>query len=297
MKIFKLSYLVLFSFFVGSLSLVQAADPIGLKISPLIIHNKIAPGESGTSVIQVTNPYKEEIEVTTEIEDFLTDNEEGIPQFFPEGSGQYSLASWIEVEESFTMESEEIREVLFEVAVPNNAEPGGHFASILFRAKSTTLEEGQISVSGRLGALVLVEVSGDISKKGELLDFTAPTFINKGPVNFMVRFKNLGNTHYQPEGKIEIYNWFGKKTDELKLSKHFILPDSIYQYDEFWQKRFLLGNYRAVLEIQDGEGGVYTKEVKFTAFPWQELLLIIGLIILIIVIFKVKKKKGLILKR
>ncbi len=297
MKIFKLSYLVLFSFLIGSLSLVRAADPIGLKISPLIIHNEIATGESETSTIQVANPFKEKIEVTTEIEDFLTNDEEGTPQFLPEGSGQYSLSSWIEVEESFTLEPGEVKDVTFEVTVPSNGEPGGHFASILFRAKPIDTEESQISVSGRLGALVLVEVTGDNNKKGELLDFTAPSFIDKGPIDFMVRFKNLGNTHYRPEGKIEIYNSSGKITDEIKLSKHFILPGSIYQYDDKWQKKFLLGNYRAVLEIQDGEGGVYTKEVKFTAFPWQELLLIIGLIILIIVIFKAKKKKVLIPKR
>lgn len=289
MKILKLFLLTIIILLFGQSGISQAAEPIMIKISPVIIPLELVPGKTSEETITVTNPNNYQIKLVSEVEDFLVSDERGTPQFLPEGSGKTTLASWIKVIENFTLEPNEVKEIPFQIIVPENAEPGGHYASVLFKTQ-TPSQEGKLSVSGRLGVLVLASVPGDISKKGEIVDFSAPKMFDKGPIDFSVRFKNTGTVHYQAKGKIQIYNWFGQKTGEVELSKHYILPDSIYNFEEKWPRNYLFGQYKAVLEVEDGTGVIHTSALSFFVLPWQESLMVGGLTLLLVLAVKAKKK-------
>lgn len=288
----KLVCLVLISVFFSGFSSVKASEqPLAITIaSPLVLPLEASPGEEIQAKLVLVNPNNYEIKIASEVEDFLVSGEKGTPQFFLESAGKTTLASSIEVEKNFTMIPSETKEVPFVINVSKDAEPGGHYAAVLFKAQLPTESESQLGISGRVGTLVLLTVAGDISKKGEVIEFKTDSLNDGGTIDFSARFKNSGTVHYQPEGKIQIYNWFGKKTGEVALSKHFVLPDSIYDFNEGWSKNFLFGKYRATLEVKDGDGVTHSSNLSFFVFPWQKILLIVALISSLIIALKAKKR-------
>jgi len=211
----------------------------------------------------------------------------------PKGSGKTTLASWIEVSaDNFYLSPNETKEIPFTITVPANGEPGGHYAAIFFKTEPTSTKgQAQLEISGRVGALVLVSVPGQVSKTGEILEFKTPKFVNSGPVKLFVRFKNTGTVHYQLGGTIKIYNWLGKETATVQLPEHLVLPGSTRQFEGSWKANFLFGKYKARLEMKDGGGNTRTAEAIFFAFPWKIGLIILGsLLILINITYIIKRK-------
>lgn len=256
---------------------VFAQGPVSLKISPLTFKYTLEKGKEVSDIVRIINPNQFPLEIESEKEDFFMADEEGSPSFLPQG-GKMSLASWIKIGlEKFSLAPLETKEIPFTISLPKDAEPGGHYGAIFFKTQPS-LKKGQtqIGIASRVGALILVSVLGEISQKGEIIEFKARKFLDKGPVSFFVRFKNTGTVHYEPRGKITILNWFGKKVAELSLPKHTVLPESIRRFETTWQKRYLFGKYQAQLEVFDGEGISHKKAVSFFVFPWQESLIILG---------------------
>jgi len=99
----------------------------------------------------------------------------------------------------------------FTITVPENAQPGDHYASILFRA--LPIQKDQITgigTSGRVGTVILLNVSGDVKKAGEIQEIKVPKFIGRGPLKVSVKINNTGNTFFNPEGRVIIKGLFQK---------------------------------------------------------------------------------------
>ena len=274
-------------------------EPISLKISPLTFKFSIDKGESKTENVSLINPNDFEIKIQSEKEDFVMEDEEGTPKFLPQGADGTSLADWISVSlDKFTLAPQETKDISFEIKVPEDGEPGGHYAAIFFKTVPEEVKgQTQMRVSGRVGALVLVSVPGEVSQIGEIVEFNVPKFIDKGPINFLARFKNTGTVHYQLTGKVKIYNWFGKEVGQIDLPEHIVLPDSIRRFAGEWGVKYLFGKYRADLEMKDGEGNLQTTSLTFFAFPWKEGLIVLGSILILLAAVIITKKKFKIVKK
>lgn len=274
--------------------LVCLAQGTGIGISPLIFKYSLDKGDIQEGTINVTNPNDFEIGVKSEIEDFLPEGEIGGTKLIGESEEITSLFRWIKVEpDSFNLAAKEIKTVSFEIAVPEDAEPGGHYASVLFRAvpPEKEAEETTIRVSGRVGALVLVEVPGKVLRQGEIVSFKVPSFVEKGPVKFIAKIKNTGTVHWQAKATVKISNWFGKKVAEVSLGKHIVLPQSSRLFEGSLDEKHLFGRYRVELEFRADEDLIFTAQDNFWAFPWQKALgLFFGVTILFLVVRILKKK-------
>jgi hypothetical protein len=301
-KSFKLIWVVLllvvFVVSFGKTQNSQAVSSSGptLTISPIDFKFNIDPGKSQTDQIRLTNNGDTKLSVQSAAEDFLQQDEDGTPGFIPLASEQTTLAKWITVGiTDFTISPQETKTIPFTIAVPQNGEPGGHYAAIFFKTvPPQTIGGTQIGLSNQIGSLVLVQVSGNITKTGKIVETQVPKFVNHGPVNLVVRFEDTGNTHYDTQGDIKIYNWFGKNTEELDLPTHTILPNSIRKFATTFSQKWLVGKYTVKAEIKDGDGNLQTNETTFFAFPWQEALMVLGaLIIVIAIIIAVRKKKNI----
>lgn len=130
-----------------------------------------------------------------------------------------SLSNWISIENAnLTLAKGETREVRFNVKVPTNGEPGGHYGAIFFSPGAPS--GAQVAVVQRLGVLILINVPGNIQIAGSMESFqvgkklenkfTSASSFNAFPIAFETKFKNEGNTHLKPTGKIELIDENGE---------------------------------------------------------------------------------------
>ena len=194
-----------------------------LSISPLKHEFTIESGSEKSETILVSNQTEAPITLYTSKEDFVAGDDTGTPTFIKpkdQTSDVYSLSNWIKLEnENITLAKGESREIRFTVKVPKGSEPGGHYGAIFFSPGVT--KEGQVATVERLGVLILVNVPGNIEIRGELSGFqigktdTAKKFSEAStfadfPIAFETKFKNAGNTHLKPTGKIELIDESGE---------------------------------------------------------------------------------------
>lgn len=209
------------AFALAIVSASASAHAAGISISPLKFEYSIESGKETSGTVKITNDTGRAITLYTSKEDFVAGDDSGTPSFVKpqnQGSDEYALSNWISIEDkNLTLAQGETREVRFKIKAPANAEPGGHYGAVFF---SPAPEKGQVAIVQRLGALVLVDVPGEAKVSGSLASFEAGSssgskFEAKSefdgfPVSFSTRFKNEGNVHLKPVGKIELVDETGE---------------------------------------------------------------------------------------
>ena len=272
--------------FSGLVKQVSAQDAAGITIIPPKFELFANPGDVISETIRVQNNSTQPQTFGVIIEDFSSAGEEGrVVLEEGETDSTYSLKGWIEPS-SENIVIQPNNEVIFpfRISVPTDAEPGGHYASILFQLGSGENIEGVTSVKHRIGALVLMRVSGNVVENGIIESFGAPAYSQKGPITFELRLKNEGTTHIRPSGTIIITNLFGKKVDEIPLNGLNVFPGTVRKMETEWDKSPVLGHYTATLVSTYGQQSLpLTAASKFTvASPLAAVLLVVGIIAAII---------------
>lgn len=312
-KIIPLALAFLFLFFAPQ---AQAEDAtVSLSISPAIINQKQEPGTSKADEITLHNTGTEAIALKVYAENFTASNETGGMSFNTDDTAQYSARSWIEIQNpNLVIDPGSSKKVAFDIAVPADAEPGGHYAVLFFEPIPGVAEqsESNVSVSQRVGALIFLTVSGDMTEQGQVLGATASDkcsgvqcsfktakFREWGPVPFEFRFENTGSVHVLVSGKIEIFNIFGVKVAELPIDSKTVLPGSTRLFEAKWLREPLLGLYKAKLSINYGTSNLsQTATISFWAFPWKLAVIILFVVLIFVVLFRIiyfrkKKRKSL----
>ena len=184
----------------------------GLSIQPIKISETMTPGQSVSGNILLTNASDGPVDVEINTQDFVpVGGAEGI-QFVGRATGVTSVKDWITVGSNkvFSFKTGESKEIPYTIIAPANAEPGGHFGVVFFKATQPGAA-GSLKIGTQVGVLVLVAIPGNHLQKGKILDFAAPGFIQAGPVPFTIKFENTGTVHFEPKGVITITKCLGKK--------------------------------------------------------------------------------------
>jgi len=293
---FAVVFTLLFTIFIYPQN-YSKAEEISLKITPLTFKFNIEKGKSESSVVSIINPNQVEIKVISSVEDFLQGDEEGTPRFIKNEVNEETLSDWIKIDNNeINIKPNEKKDISFEISVPQNAASGGHYAAIFFQNINNQKEDNQISVAGRVGSLILITVPGDFSMSGEIVEFNQEKYYQKGPIDFGLRFKNTGKTHFQTSGIIKIKNTLGKEIAILDLPEHIILPDSIRKFETKWEAKNAFGRYEAIAEIKDGDGNLKIAKDTFYIINWMIIIpiiiLLFILIAIILIIKRIKNKKN-----
>ena len=290
--------------------LFGAQSVLALTISPPV---KELGGDPGLKIQQIVKLYNEtnsEITVWPSTANFKAKEDgAGEPSFTDMDNATTDLASWIKISDGpITVKPLDWQNIIFEIDIPADAEPGGHYAAVFFSPnKNLEAEGGKVSVDYRAGSLILLSISGDVKSSGQLKSWTLlgkQHFYDYTPVNFELRIENDGNVHFRPGGTIEIKNLFNQKVAELPIVKSEaggnVLPSSTRSYaiiwgEEdiknlpvgFWNKvkfewnNFHLGRYVATTAVILPQGPSERLSVAFWIIPWQLLVTeLIGLLIL-----------------
>lgn len=301
--------LVVLSVFIGG------DNAYAVTITPVRFEISSDPGQVVAGEMIVMNEQDETKTLYSSFENFEARGENGTPTFVPATEG---LGTWITTETSITLNPRESKVVPFTINIPSGAEAGGHFAAIFW--SNNPSDPGQVSIGAKIGTLVLLTVSGDITEEGKVMDFSTKDGQKKFdalPVGFTYRFQNGGNDRIKPEGLLVIKNTFGMITKNLPANQveGNVLPKSIRKFEVVWQSstdksltladaekisnesftetlrrqwnNFALGKYTAYLDISYGKNNqTATAVYSFFVFPWQLILTL--LIATIIALFIIK---------
>jgi len=246
----------------------------------------LEPGEKTTQQVTVTNRLGRDMDFKVEVEDFSGSYEtDQTVKLFGEAVGPYSMKDYIKPETTeFSLGHGERITLPIEINIPADSQPGGLYASVLVSTVpddgEAEMNQGQAKIISRLGTLYFVRVAGEVTESGRLQQFKVAAaeqgFYEKGPIPFEIYFKNEGNIHMTPSGRIEIKNLLGRRVGEVSIEKYFVMPDSLRKIIVNWDNKFLIGRYTAVLTMDKNYQQLPqesdTLEVSFWVIPWKIIL-------------------------
>lgn len=279
--------------------LVRAEGAQAFSISPPLIELQADPGQTVKATIKFTNVSADELIIKTQTNDFSAKNETGEPNIIFEDveNAAYSLRQWIASPPPFKVKAGESKTVEFPIAVPKDAEPGGHYAVIRFTGTTPELEESGVALTASIGSLVLLQVSGDIKEIAASEFYSAQTLKNgelkargvfeTGPLVLVERIKNGGNVHVKPTGTVEVHNMFGRTvktvrvngdpTDPQNVPKS-ILPNSVRRFEQTLNDKWMIGRYTATVKLAYGQGQLPLEQtITFWVIPYKLIVLVLAL--------------------
>ena len=249
-------------------------------VGPGKVELELNPGESKTVNVTLSNRMGTEKTFTVDIEDFVgSETTEQTVVLLGDRRGPYSLQDYLVVpSQEMTVGHAERVVVPITVSVPTDAEPGGRYGTVLFQTKSEPNEDSQqpsASIISRIGVLFFVTVPGDIKYEGSVEKFdtsSSKRIYDSGPVDFEILYRNTGNVHINPYGRISIRNMFGSEVGAVELDPWFAMPQSLRLRQATWDRGWLFGKYKAVLSINKGyDNIVETREIDFYVLPWKPI--------------------------
>ncbi len=295
---YGMTVIMIGSFFVPSFVLAQSKG-LSLTVVPPLFQFTLSPGESWASSVKIVNGNDYDIEVYVTPINFESIGEGGKGKFIPlstedNASSTHSLAGWIDITQDpiYVLKGQSKR-VPFFVVAPENAEPGGHYASILIGTNPAgKAGESQMKVSSLISTLLFARVSGDIIEEGRIREFSTEKSLYETPeANFTLRFENIGNVHLLPRGNIVIYNMWGKERGRIDVNKDAnfgnVFPEKIRNFSFTWKGEsnfYDIGRYKAISTLSYGAGARQSdfNILYFWVIPIKPLLWIVGALLIFI---------------
>jgi len=284
---------------------------VNFYISPEKFDLKLLPGESLDKKIIISNLGQESLPISIQLKNFSANGEKGGIIFEEGGDISFDPSQWIKFKEkNFILKSQDFKELNFTIKIPDQAEPGGYYASALFQTEiSPTETKSSTKILPILGALFLLTIEGgeqkypSLDKQIEVVELKVPSFIENGPMTVNFRVKNNDPIHVGISGKLIIYDLFGRIKEEIEVQPTTILPGKIRFFElktkenKFFDN-FFLGPYQAKLILSTktwqekiGNNQQLIKKFQFFAFPWKIFVIFIITILILILLVSISKRK------
>lgn len=272
-------------------------NSLGLSaIPPRLEITTASPGDIITKEIKVRNESRTEKVITVSVEDFIVVDDVGTPvrvETENQNDNRWAAANWIQVSPTqIKLKPGETKALVLTLLVPENATPGGHYAMVLYNHNAdTTITQTGAAIETKVGSLVYVTIPGDINENAQVKEFSTNKFFEYGPVNFKTIITNLSDIHIAPAGSINIYNTFGLRSHQLKLSNTNIFPYTSREFDNTLDRKFMFGYYRAKLNAVYGPSGQpINATLSFWVIPYKIVILVLIILILLFLFIRLKKK-------
>ena len=278
-----------------------------LTLTPIRLEVAGDPGQTLTEHVTLINELKTSETFYTSFENFSAQGETGDPTW---SIPTDDLGTWMSADGTVTLLPGEQKNITFTIAIPKDAEPGGHFAGIFWGTTPELQPGGQVAIGAKTGVLVLLSVSGATNEKGGILEFATKnkqTFFTALPVDFYYRFQNSGSDRVKPDGSIVLKDTIGLASAEISGNpiQGNILPNSVRKLESMWGTpdtetssdrgffaqagyewhNFAFGHYTAKLNLTYGKNNeMVVASYGFWVFPWQLTIIVIVLLALLYLI-------------
>lgn len=271
----------------------------GLKIAPVRTDLTIEKGGSRQVSLFIENITASTLTVSGFKNDFVaSDDESGEPRIIldeKESAPGNSFKTLVGALPTIRLVPNERREVRISLSVPKDAPAGGYYGAIRF-APGTGDSDKNVSLTASVGTIFLIRVPGDIKEQLQVEDFTAKhnnntgSLFNSGPISIVTRFKNFGNVHVLPFGKITVKDFSGKVIDEIEINntqpRGSVLPNSVRKFEYELKEKKLFGRYTAEGSFGYGSSGELIQAKKvFYVIPFKMIAAVIfGLAFIIFIL-------------
>lgn len=223
-----------------------------LEVSPPSQELTSNPGQTILARAKVRNKSADSLNIKVRVEDFTATGETGQVALIEKGP--QSLTSWATLSpETFSLKPGEEKEVAAKINIPKEA-AGGHYGSFVFSiGGGGQAAPGTASVAQELASLFLIRISGPVNEKLSISEFSAPAFLEFGPVPFSLKFTNSGNVHVKPFGLINITDVFGRVVKDVVVrGETNIFPGGSRVVTVSFDEKWLFGPYKAQAVLNFG---------------------------------------------
>lgn len=267
------------------------AQQAGIELQPALIEDKLDPGSSITKELTVRNTgsaAQTYYLITKDIDDVRDD---GTPIFSENVEvSELDLSSWIQVtDQPIVIEGGEKRTVSFQVSVPPDATPGGHFGGIFISLEPVRPDSIGTGVGYQVGSIISIQVAGEIFEEAQIREFISDkTVYSEANALFTARVENKGNVLVRPRGPLEIYDMFDKRVaiEILNEDAGAVFPAAEREFQVSWEGEGLnFGRYTAILALSYGQDVSKTidQTLSFWILPMNIIGPFLGGLLLIIV--------------
>lgn len=243
-----------------------------LGISPAITEWLVAPGETSQKKVFVTNTTKEPLPISSLVRPFRLQETDYADLA---ASSRYDASGWLKVKDGdFILRPGKTRKVAVTLAVPKNALPGGHYATVYFRQLRPV---GTGGAEAQVGLLAFITVKGKLVKKLEGEQLAARW--SGGALTIAAKLRNEGNVHVMPKGQFVVYDWQGKEVDRVTLPQGMTMPQTVRTYQVTPFKKLGYGVYTVKPELSYGDNRhIDLPAATAWAVPWKETALIVAVV-------------------
>jgi hypothetical protein len=296
-----------------SIQIIFSSSANAMSVSPAMFDVEVDPGASVTKEIILKNDTNQATVYRMYSENFISHGEDGGQTYLSDSSNQ-DLASWFSwKQERIVVNVGERIHVPIEIRIPSSATPGGHYATVFFSQEEINHQGSSVGISGQVGVLFLVRVSGEVTQRASIDSFML-RLKEKGlhclPASFDLRIRNEGSSHIRPMGYLIITNVLGILVKKIPFNEtnKAILPNSIRHFEMKWMdeaddiepegfwdelkmewKHFSFGRYTAEVQMTYGpnDTAVSSEKIIFWICPWRLMLFIFGCCISLLVVVKI----------
>ena len=212
----------------AALALVGLAPAaLALQISQIEFDLVVEQGQEYTLSFLVRNDSERPQAITVYLGDWDRDLD-GTNRFYPPGTVERSLASWLSVAPSkLTLAPEEAQEIVAILRVPpvEEAELSGSYWGIIFvQGQPRPIEQGGTTVMAieRFGVKVYATIAGTEAPAGAVTKLEAAP--SDEGFQVAIYYANTGNVHQRVSGKLLVVDRTGAVATELELPEFPILP-------------------------------------------------------------------------
>ena len=294
------SLLIYYLLSIISINAQEPPNQSALGVSPAIMEEVLTPGKVLESKVTITNVTNFPLPIKGTVKNFLTDFV--IPD---KDRGIFDASAWFKLEPAdFILQPKENKEIKIIIAPPQNAEPGGHYATIYFQPliPREVLSPQTTYLAARVGVLSLLIMKGDIVEKASLGNlsvlsskkiFKTVNFQESGRIKMEISFKNEGNVHLMPAGEVEIFNSSGKLLQKLPFPENLILPKTEKIYSLDWPIKKIFGKFTLNVNFSYGSEQIKVKSEKISViiFPFIPVLGITILLTFIIICLTIIRRR------
>ncbi len=184
----------------SALGSFKASSYIALDIKPEHLEMKIPTRGFRAVTFSFRNDEHDTVEIKAHLKDIEYD-EEGDLVLLDSSETHRSCREWISLEpQEFTIAPEKRERVKLTIQAPIEGE-GGYYACVVFDVLLKSSKEGAISTPFQIP--VIISVPPNLDKEGEIVNLEISASAGR-PALVTAYFKNTGNIHLKPKGKISL---------------------------------------------------------------------------------------------
>lgn len=274
----------------------------------------LTPGQTVTGEVKAINANDAEgkFYYIAEVVPYSVSNDGEYSLSFDARNDHTDIVNWVTMSDEDESGVEAVHGVLepgeegkayYTITVPKDARGGGQYFAVRVKndleAAQKAEKDSTVVIKEVMGiaSLVFVEVSGDITVKGEITNNDIPSFFLAPPISSSFVVKNEGNTHAKVSYYMQVFPLFSDEevyTTEENMGTKYVLPGASRMITQSWDNSPSVGMFKVrqtvYYDSMDNEPSV-TEKMVIICPVWLLFIIIFAVAAIIIwIVLRVRSR-------